>query len=129
MDSLSAYAMGQATKGKERMIFDWEKAARLIVEAGARTASAGLSGDWEWTGGSILIDGKPADDYTYLASTWATPELAIDDGPVIDCYRMKSDVPGWNEHTQWPPEAMAILNQEETQTQKVNTRKGKHNDD
>lgn len=111
MDSMSAFAMGQANRGKESMVFDWEKAANIIKERGARNASAGLSGDWEWTGGEILRDGQPVskdDTYTYLASTWATPELEVD-GETIECYRMKSETPGWDSGTYWPEEALAIL--------------------
>ena len=34
------------------MVFDWNKAAQIIKERGATNASAGLSGDWEYTGGT-----------------------------------------------------------------------------
>ena len=81
MDSISAFAMGEANRGKPAKVFDWDRAARRIKETGATHAAAGLSGDWEWTGGDILRDGKPIpedDTYVYLASTWATPELQID---------------------------------------------------
>ena len=111
MDSISAFAKGQATRYNEQKVFDWEKAANMIKERGVTYASAGLSEDWEWTGGIILQEGKPVpreDTYTYLASTWATPVLEID-GDMIDCYRMKSEVPGWDSGTYWPNEAMVIL--------------------
>lgn len=111
MDSISALSLGQANRGREEMVFDWDKAARLIAERKPQTASAGLSGDWEWTGGEIYRDGKPvpADDtYVYLSSTWATPELELD-GDVIDCFLMKSQTPGWDEKTYWPASALAIL--------------------
>lgn len=114
MDSFQAFAMGEANRHKEIMVFDWEKAARLIRERSARNASAGLRGDWEWTGGTIFRDGKPVskdDTYVYLASTWATPELEID-GEIIACYRMASQTPGWGSDTYWPKEAMAILQSE-----------------
>lgn len=112
MDTMSAFAMGQANRGKPLMVFDWDKAAQLIRERGAKRASAGLSGDWEYTGGSIFRDGKPVpgeDTYVYLASTWATPELDID-GEVIDCFRMQDQSPGWDSNTYWPESALAILN-------------------
>lgn len=112
MDSLSAFAMGMANQDKELKVFDWEKAAQIIKDRGATNAGAGLSGDWEWTGGEILRDGKPVpqdDTYTFLASTWATPELEID-GELIDCYRMQSATPGWDSGTYWPKEALDILN-------------------
>ncbi len=113
MDTLKAFAMGELSRGKPLMVFDWEKAARLIVERKAQTASAGLQGDWEWTGGLILEDGRPVpkgETYTYLASTWAVPELGID-GEVIRCYRMEDEdgFPGWDAHTYWPFQALAIL--------------------
>lgn len=64
--------------------------ARLIVEHKPKVASAGLGGDWEWTGGTIYGNGKPdKKSYTYLASTWATPEIELD-GESFDCYVMQS---------------------------------------
>lgn len=112
MDSMQAFAMGEANRDKELMVFDWDKAAQLIKERGSKQASAGLAGDWEWTGGDIMQDGKPVlrdDSYTYLASTWATPELDID-GWRIDCFRMQSETPEWDAETTWPESALAILN-------------------
>lgn len=92
------------------MIFDWDKAAKLIRERKPQRASAGLRGDWEYTGGIIFEDGKPVMDYyTYLASTWATPELIMD-GDIVECYRMNHEVPGWNHATKWPKSALDILN-------------------
>jgi hypothetical protein len=113
MDSMVAFARGQANKGKEPMVFDWAKAARLIKERQPKLAGAGLSGDWEWTGGPIYADGKPVpktETYTYLASTWATPELELD-GESVDCFVMQSERPDWNSGTYWPEEALAILNE------------------
>jgi hypothetical protein len=110
MDTLRAFGMGEANRGNEPMVFDWDKAARRIKESGADNASAGLSGDWEWTGGSILENGKPDNDsYTYLSSTWATPELSIDNVRE-DCYKMKSETDGWDAGTKWPDSALKILN-------------------
>ena len=111
MDSLSAFAMGQANRGKEMMVFDWDKAARLIKEQNAQNASAGLAADWEYTGGAILADGRlvPQDDtYVFLASTWAIPELQID-CEMVDCFKMQSETPGWDSETYWPESALAIL--------------------
>lgn len=113
MDSLQAYARGQAARavGARQMVFDWDRAATLIRERGAKDASAGLRGDWKYTGGEILRDGKPIDSgdtYTYLSSNWATPELDID-GAVIECWRYEEDTPGWNSGTYWPDSARAIL--------------------
>lgn len=93
------------------LVFDWVEAAQRIKAAGATEASAGLSGDWDWTGGDILRDGKPIpreETYTYLASTWATPELDIGNGPE-PCFKLQDKTPGWDSGTYWPPEALAIM--------------------
>lgn len=111
MDTMQAFMRGEASRGREPMVFDWDKAAELIRERQPEEARAGLAGDWEYTGGDIYRDGAPVpseDTYTYLASTWATPELEIDD-EVIDCYRMQSEVPDWGSGTYWPQSARAIL--------------------
>ena len=109
MDTLSAFMLSEANRGRERMVFDWEKAAQIIKKSNATTASAGLRGDWEYTGGRIWKDGKPCtDSYTYLASTWSTRQLKIS-GKMYDCYRMESETPGWGAKTKWPPEALAII--------------------
>ena len=109
MDTLSAFMIGQANRGKELKVFDWDKAARLIRESGADNASAGLAGDWECTGDNILINGKiPDNSCAYLASTWATPELEID-GMRQDCYKMQSETDGWDSDTFWPESARKIL--------------------
>lgn len=112
MDTMSAFVMGEVNRGKEQKVFDWNRAAQIIKERGAKNASAGLANDWEYTGGSILTDGKPTPreaTYVFLASTWATPELEID-GETIDCYVMESDTPGWDSGTYWPDSAREILN-------------------
>ena len=109
MDTLSAFAMGEANRGKELMVFDWDKAARMIKESGTSTASAGLRSDWEWTGGNIFYNGKPnMDDYTHLSSTWAVPEIDLGDG-AVSCYKMQSEVPDWGCDTKWPESALKIL--------------------
>ena len=54
MDSLAAFAMGDANRGNEHMVFDWDTAATLIRDRGATEASAGLASDWEYTGGNYL---------------------------------------------------------------------------
>jgi hypothetical protein len=104
--SASARARGEPGK-----VFDWDKAARRIREEQAFEASAGLSGDWNYTGGCIWSEGKPdTDSYTYLGSAWATPELDLD-GNVEDCYITEAEATkrGWDAHTKWPESALAIL--------------------
>jgi len=109
MDTMSEFTKGRANINNAVKVFDWDKAAKLIKENSALKASAGLSGDWEWTGGDILIDGKiPESSYTYLASTWATPEIDIN-GNITDCYKMQSAVPDWDASTFWPKSARDIF--------------------
>ena len=111
MDWMTAALTGQENRDKEKMVFDWEKAAQIIKERKAQSASAGLAGDWEYTGGPILDNGIPVpreETYVYLASTWATPELDID-GEVVHCYRMQSATPGWDSKTYWPKSALEML--------------------
>lgn len=115
MDSFQAFAMGQMNSGKPSMVFDWHKAARRIRDTKPSSASAGLSQDWEWTGGEIYRDGKPVEldeTYVYLASTWAIPELELD-GEVEPCFLMESESPGWDAHTYWPESARSILGGED----------------
>ena len=114
MDTMFAFARGEASRGNPLKVFDWNKAAELIKERNPQQASAGLAGDWGYTGGEIYSDGKPIpseDTYTYLASTWATPELDMD-GDVVDCYIMQDAVPeGWGGYSDvyWPKSALEIL--------------------
>ncbi|KKW13438.1 MAG: hypothetical protein UY48_C0001G0059 [Candidatus Gottesmanbacteria bacterium GW2011_GWB1_49_7] len=115
MDTTTAFAMGQISKDKELMVFDWNKAAQLIRGTKPKTASAGLQSDWEWTGGEIYANGKPIpkeETYTYLASTWAIPELKMD-GEIMDCYIMKTEMPPeWGENpanVYWPVSALMII--------------------
>lgn len=121
MDTMTAFMMGQMNRGRERMVFDWDKAARIIKEKGIKDAMAGLSGDFPCTGGTILENGEPVmDDYTYLASTWATPVLSYQDDEdeknvdgVVEfpCFVMEHETE-WNEKTKWPESALRILKEE-----------------
>ena len=110
MDTLSAFAMGKANRGKEMRVFDWNKAAQIIKDRGCREASAGLSSDLEWTEGTIFENGQPLKERVgaYLASTWAKPVLVID-GEEIDCWIMESQTDGWDAYTHWPESALAIF--------------------
>lgn len=114
MDTMQAYLKAQAAtaRGARLRVFDWHKAARIIRERKPRESGAGLSSDWEWTGGTIYRDGQPVtDDHTYLASVWATPELTLDD-ETVDCWVYADESPGWDCYTKWPASALAILNGE-----------------
>jgi len=115
MDSTKAFAMGQANKDNPLMVFDWNKAAQRIKETEAQNASAGLAGDWEWTGGNIW-DGSivpESETYTYLASTWAKPELEMN-GATEDCFvmedAMSNEWKGGNPaKIYWPESARKIV--------------------
>jgi hypothetical protein len=116
MDSTVAFMMCKMARdaGNKIKVFDWDKAAQIIKERKAADASAGLSMDWEWTGGVIFRDGKPMPKektYVYLASLWATPELEID-SEIIDCWKWQEDTPGWGANTYWPASALKILESE-----------------
>lgn len=109
MDTLSAFAKGEANRNKDLKVFDWDKAAKIIKEGNHKNASAGLAEDLNYTCGDILINGEiPSDGYTYLASTWATPVLIIDDDEFY-CYKMQSETDGWNSDTFWPDSAREIM--------------------
>lgn len=120
MDHMTAYMRGRASRDAPLRVFDWEKAARLIVQHKPRIVSAGLSGDWGCTGDAIYDadkGGPLADAGTYLSSTWAIPEIQLscccedeDDG---DCWRYQEDLAAegkdWGPATVWPQEALVIL--------------------
>ena len=112
MDTFSAMAMGSMNRGNRVRVFDWDRAAKLIRESKPTEAGAGLSQDWEFTGGIIFRDGEAIMDREengnmYLASTWATPELSLD-GDIIDCW-VWEDETEWSEKTYWPFSALRIL--------------------
>jgi hypothetical protein len=115
MDTFKAFAMGRAAtiSGNSQKIFDWNKAAQILKDKKAKYAEAGLEGDWEYTGGTILLDGKPFikdNVYTYLSSNWATPQLELD-GETIDCFIYEDDNPNnWDSGTYWPQSALDIFN-------------------
>lgn len=108
MDTMHAFMLSMASQGCKRKVFDWDKAARIILEKHPKNASAGLRDDWGCTGGVIYEDGKPVtDDYTFLASTWAVPELEVD-GETIECWVWENDTK-WDADTKWPKSALDIL--------------------
>jgi hypothetical protein len=109
MNTYFPFIMGKANRGKPSMVFDWHKAARLIKERSPKIVKAGLRGDWEYTGGTIFQDGKiNKEDYTYLSSAWAKPEIELDDD-VEECWIYQTDSPDWDSHTKWPDSAIEIL--------------------
>ena len=111
MNTMAAFMMGELHRHEEQRVFDWELAARIIKMKNPKEASAGLKEDWGATADTIWSDGAPRpkeEVFCYLASTWAMPTLEVDDEK-FPCYKMASDVPGWDAHTFWPPEALRIL--------------------
>lgn len=113
MDHINAFMMGEANRNRPLMVFDWVKAAKLIVENHNKTISAGLAGDWEYTGGIIWKHRKPVSkDNTcvYLAPTWATPEIEIY-GYKQDVFIYKTESPNgeWDAYTYYPIEARRII--------------------
>lgn len=124
MDTATAFALGSAHRNGPSRVFDWIKAAKMIRDrylvGNLKIASAGLRNDWEYTGGAIFENGSPVpedDTYTYLASTWAIPELFLD-GDIFECWVWKKDSPDWGSDTYWPPEALAILESLSPETEK-----------
>lgn len=117
MDTMAAFMMGMLNRNNTPKVFDWNKAAEIIKERNVRVASAGLQGDLEYTEGVILEDGIPVmDDYTYLASTWATPVLIIYHNDLaeyeeIPCF-IYGDKTEWDADTKWPQSALDILSRE-----------------
>ncbi len=88
--------------GSRARVFDWTKAAALIEEHKPEEAEAGLATDWGATGGVIWREGeKVHDEYTYLASTWATPCIRLD-GKEIECWAYEADAPQWDSGSKWP---------------------------
>lgn len=111
MDTLKAFAMGLQHRNDPARVFDWDRAAELIRRHKPMVAGAGLSRDWEWTGGDIWREGAPVpreETYTFLASTWATPLLDMD-GEAQDCWCWEEGS-GWDAGTYWPESALAIVN-------------------
>ena len=99
------------SKIKEPMVFDWDKAARLIKKRNAKFAYAGLEEDWVDTSGVIWDSSKGGivrNKKLFLASTWTKPIIEVN-WSKYRCYRRKSKTPGWDELTVWPDSAMAIV--------------------
>lgn len=116
IDAFAGMARAQAARacGNKGKVFDWDQAARLIVERKPSHVEASLQGDYSWTGGTIYANGKPVtDSYTYLMSLWATPVIHLD-GEEIPCFvDLNTTECDWESDTKWPPSALAIL-QEDT---------------
>lgn len=113
METIMAFAMGELHRHDPLMVFDWDKAARILVERNPDEALAGLQDDYEYTAGVIWRKGMPVrNEYTYLASTWAHPMLIIGDEE-IECWRYKSEAPDWGSETKWPQSALRIVEKEQ----------------
>jgi hypothetical protein len=91
-------------------VFDWVKAAQLIRDRRPLKAVARLAEDIDWTSVVIYCNGAIVDGGTpFLASSWATPVLVLDDEE-IDCFveLIKDDS---HYELMWPKEARAILSE------------------
>lgn len=107
---------GEKHANDDPKVFDWIKAAKIIIEKKPLNAIAGLAEDWFWTSGTIYEHGDISfdyDKYIYLMSIWATPIILLEyaDGrqETVDCWVRSSERPEWNESTYWPREAVDIL--------------------
>lgn len=110
MDTATAFTMGEAPRGNEMKVFDWDKAVDLILERGIRNASAGLQQGLVWAECVILQDGKPVKSKDgWLASACATPVLVDRDHyEEIPCYIMEHETT-YTPHTRWPKPAKEKL--------------------
>lgn len=111
MDNRESAARCKAAGNARMMVFDWDKASRLIAEAGDGHASAGLEDDWENTGDVIFEDRQSArheDTRLYLASIHAVPQLKLYGGDPVPCWRDAAGT-SWDAKTRWPSSALAIL--------------------
>ena len=109
MIGIAKRATGRVGNGV--MVFDWDRAAQIIRDQKPSHVEAGLSGDWDYTGGPIYANGAivPKNStYTFLSSFWATPQIEID-GNRIDCFVMQGDDCQWGSYTYWPESARSIL--------------------
>ena len=104
----NVFTMGEKNRKNKMKVFDWDAAAQKIKEVQPKLAQAGLQNDFTHTGGVIYSDGEIVkDDYTYLASTWATPILVLDD-EIYECYVMEKETK-FTDSTKWPKSAIKIL--------------------
>ena len=114
MDMMTAVALNRRAiaEGARPRVFDWNKAAEMIRDKEAKYAEAGLGGDWGNTGGVIFNDGHiVTDEYTYLKSNWAEPQIMLDGNNPIPCW-VYADTVSWDAHTKWPDSAKDILPEE-----------------
>lgn len=106
-------------RGADFMVFDWEKAARILHDRKPFAAFAGLKDDFECTGAMIYKQGHPillgADGekpYTFLGSCWAKPMLVLLDEKgqpeEMECFTTDKNSP-YCCHTYWPREAVRLL--------------------
>lgn len=99
-------------KNSPAKVFDWVKAAQLILERQPTQAAAGLSEDWFRTADDIYLNGKMLTDAdAYLVSLWATPAIEMD-GVREACYLEEQDKGKAGRKVVWPPEARAILDRD-----------------
>lgn len=86
------------------MVFDWDKAARLIIENDIRCAEAYLDGDYENTCGLILEDGHLVGDHGAVLESYNHIPLLYDRvrDVVYPCFKKRGC-------TNWTPSAVMKL--------------------
>lgn len=109
-----AFKRGRESIKNEMKIFNWESAAKFIVENRPEVAAMSLNGDYEisyreiYRGGKIVTHHK--DIALFCGSTWATPVFVAND-KVYECYLPASQTKH-KQKTYWPKEAREILEKE-----------------
>ena len=86
-------------------IISWTAATlmSMYMLLGSQTSNSDYVYNAEMQDGKIIKD-----DYTYLASTWATPVLILEYEEEIECYVMQSKTK-YRHDTKWPQSAIDIL--------------------
>ena len=107
-DTIVKIATLKREEESKMKVFDWHKAARIIVKYNAKKAKAGLAEDWFWTGGIIFEDEPVENEYAYLASVWATPIIVLnDDEDGIECWCWEDEC-DWDAKSMWPDSALEL---------------------
>lgn len=96
---------GQINRHRCDLVFDWEKAARLIREKKPYIAHAGLEDSWEREYRKIYQGGLPVYSETFHSPN-KKPVLIMNSSEPIPCCKMEYDTNGMEP---WPREALDIL--------------------
>lgn len=124
MNPLKIFFYNLATRNKEKKVFDWDTAARLIKKYNVRFASFGFAETASNDLTGIIYNFEPVRNQNCkpTTSSWATPVLYLD-MPILDlddedmrlimndevgvlgirCYVMESERPEWADKKAWYP--------------------------